>query len=130
MRDLARHLVRAGSVPKHSSKLTDQTSNTQRLDSWRVEEVRPSVAASDIGDVPSPEGKKMGRPVHAVEDRRSVRFVTYLTESEEKLITRYQKKRRLSRSDAVRELILLGIAVLKSEPPNEKTPPRGGVTRP
>jgi hypothetical protein len=129
MRDLARHLVRAGSVPKPSSKLTEQTPTTQRLDSWRAE-ATPKEAASDIEYIPEPAKRVNGRPVHAVEDRRTVKHSVYITPAESQRFLQYQKKRRISVSDAVRELILLGLDSLKSDSEKEKTPPRGGVTRP
>jgi hypothetical protein len=92
-------------------------------------EATPKEAASDIEYVPEPAKRANGRPPHAVEDRRTVKHSVYITPAESQQFLRYQKKRRLSVSDAIRELILLGIDSLKIESEKEKAPRKGGASR-
>lgn len=128
MKDLARHLLRAGAVPKTQVQ-SAPLPNTRRLDSWQVESVTSREAARDISEDEPVVRRTSGRPRYATEARRDTRWVSYFDAAEDKRLTQYMKKRGLSRSDVIRELVLIGLEALKIARTNEKTPPMGGVVR-
>jgi hypothetical protein len=113
MKELARHLVRARSVPNNARRLRDLEQGSERLDSWKMEEVTPAKAVASVGDAPVEPLIKYGRPPIPADERRNLRFSTYVSDSESRWIERYQKHRRITRSDAIRELILIGVESLK-----------------
>jgi len=111
MKEMAKYALRAKSVLA-STGASSPPKSSPRLDSWRVEEVTPKVAARIVPDEPLVVPAKPGRPVNVTKAVRDIRWVSYFTDTEDDRITQYMKKRRVSRSDAVRELVLIGLKAL------------------
>ncbi len=113
MKDLAKHMNRARIVPRRDAPVRTVEPTARRLDSWPVEEVTPHAATLTMTEGPPMDRPKMGRPAHSAEQRRDYRFTSYFDYEEARRLEQYASKRRLSRSDALRELTLLGLEYLR-----------------